>query len=64
MFYMLPNAKFISVHITSSINDVCLQEVVCVAKKNVNTKYNDVRFLVCSFISLNKYKAAYALVFG
>jgi len=33
MFYMLPNAKFISVHITSSISNVtvCLQEVVGVA---------------------------------
>jgi len=58
MFYMPPNVKFISVHITSSISDVCLQEVVAVAKNNVNTNYNDVRFLICNFISLNKCKAA------
>ena len=55
---MPPNAKFISVHITSSISDVCLREVVGVAKNNVNTNYYDVRFLICGFISLNKCKAA------
>jgi len=58
MFYMPPNAKFISVHITSSISDVCLQEVVGVAKNNVNTNYNDVGFLICNFISFNKCEAA------
>jgi len=54
---MPPNAKFISVHITSSISDVCLQ-VVGVARNNVNTNYNDVSFLICNFISSNKCKAA------
>ena len=42
---MPPNAKFMSVHITSSISDVCLQDVVGVAKNNENTNYNDMRFL-------------------
>jgi len=46
-----PNAKFISVHITSSINHVCLQEVVGMAKNNETTNYNDVRFLIFNFIS-------------
>jgi len=58
MFYMPPNAKFISVHIILSISDVCLQEVVGVARNNVNTNYDDVRFLICNFISSNKCKAA------
>ena len=52
---MPPNAKFASVHITSSISDVCLQEVVGMAKNNTN--YNDVRFLICNLISLNKINA-------
>ena len=73
MFYMPPNTKFISVHIVASVSDVCLQEVVGVANNNVNTNYNDVRFLTCNFISLNKIKlhnsemkttASYALIFG
>jgi len=55
---MPPNAKFTSVHIMSSISDVCLQEVVGVANNNVNTNYNDVRFPICNFTSLNKCKAA------
>jgi len=33
---MPPNAKFISVHITSSISDDCSQEVVGVVKNKVN----------------------------
>jgi len=69
---MPPKAKFISVHIISSISDVCLQEVVGVAKNNVNTNYNDVRSLICNFISLKaklhnsemKTTASYALIFG
>ena len=58
MFYMPPNTKFISVHITSSISDVCLQEVVGMAKNNDTTNHNDVRFHICNFISWNKCKAA------
>jgi len=33
MFYMSPNVKLISIHITSSISHVCLQEVVGMAKQ-------------------------------
>jgi len=51
MFYMPPNTKFISVHITSSISDVCLQEVMGMAKNNETTNHNDVRFHICNFIS-------------
>jgi len=35
MFYMPPNVKFVSVHITSSLIDVSLQEVVGMARNNI-----------------------------
>jgi len=46
MFYMPPNAKL--VHITSSIGDVGLQEVVGVAKNDTN--YNEVSDLLFHFL--------------
>jgi len=56
---MPPNMKFISVRITSSISDVCLQEEVGMAKNNnETTNHDDVRFRICNFISWNKCKAA------
>ena len=53
MFYMPPNTKFISICITSSINNVCLQEVVGMAKNNENT-YKHIR----NFISWKKVQSS------
>ena len=44
MFYMLPNVNMISVHTTSSVSNVNLQEVVGMAKKDENINFNNVRF--------------------
>ena len=49
MFYMPPNMKLISRRMTSSISQVCLQEVVGGAKNNENTNYINVRFKICNF---------------
>ena len=74
MFYMPPNGKFTSVHITPSFSNVSSLEVEGMAKNNENTNYNMTRDFrsAISFPETNakqhssgmKTTSSYTLVFG